>query len=355
MPDCPGIYIVPPGLTIRNAITGALICDATVVVDGRDMSEDVARDRAYSYEPKQGVCPYRVFPVPGVHHVEVRRGNFQSLSFEEQVSGDSCFIVDIAPRNVDLQPISGDGSCHGSCSTPLCGDCPVTSMVDVGGYSIDATEVGWLAYLQFLNAIPAVDSTLPECDSAERWPLDPGPWPDPPTFRDDFPVRVTFCAARAYCAWAGKRLCGKISGGANGFYDLADPEKSQWYRACSAAGTRRFPYGDDPEAGRCAGDIRDVGPHPQCEGAYTDDSGQPRCVRSRPQCEGGYPGIFDMSGNVAEWEHSCSNRTCRVRGGGWNSRPGADWNSPEAEVFCMEPASADWSVQDQYGFRCCDP
>jgi formylglycine-generating enzyme required for sulfatase activity len=74
-----------------------------------------------------------------------------------------------------------------------------------------------------------------------------------------------------------------------------------------------------------------------------------------PGCEGGYPGIFDMSGNVMEWQDSCASGSdpatdpCEVQGGSWNFPGGT-----QSAVFCAfhEKHPRGQSVP-QIGFRCC--
>ena len=54
-----------------------------------------------------------------------------------------------------------------------------------------------------------------------------------------FPVvGVNWCQAYGFCKSAGKRLCGRIGGGANAFTDYASAAASQWYNACSKVGTQ---------------------------------------------------------------------------------------------------------------------
>src|SRR6185437_5545544 len=114
---------------------------------------------------------------------------------------------------------------------------------------------------------------------------------DPPTKGSDPVVCVDWCDAQAYCAWAGKRLCGAIGGGPATTY--GDPNESQWYNACSNGGTTSFPYGNDYVAGDCNGGatVAAVGTTPGCQGLTSP-----------------YFGIFDMSGNVKEWEDHCMPR-----------------------------------------------
>ncbi len=121
---------------------------------------------------------------------------------------------------------------------------------------------------------------------------------------------VDACDAFAFCARSGKRLCGRIGGGAvpMDFEALHDADVSEWFYACTAGGTQRFPHGDEYDAEAC----------------HVENSAAPRVVGSAADCEGGFAGIFDASGNVWEWEDACItveregevSGACEVRGGG---------------------------------------
>src|SRR5262249_40663852 len=110
----------------------------------------------------------------------------------------------------------------------------------------------------------------------------------------DRPVHaVDWCDAFAYCAWAGKRLCGRIAGGSvdpTFGTDLAS--ESEWYNACSRGGQHAYPYGDTYDPRACNGLEYGAGTGPQLP------------VGSLSSCTGGFAGLFDMSGNVSEWEDS---------------------------------------------------
>lgn len=185
--------------------------------------------------------------------------------------------------------------------------------VAVGGFCIDATETSNVEYKAFLDdkgATAQVADQPPAC----AWNLSYNPgnasgtWSYPASDANQPVGDVDWCDAHAHCAWAGKRLCGKIGGGSNAPGDYKDEARSQWYRACSNGDpTRLYPYGKSYEAGRCYGD--------RTSGPLLIDVG------SDKSCEGGVAGLFDMSGNVDEWEDSCDGETgnvdnCLVRGGG---------------------------------------
>lgn len=212
----------------------------------------------------------------------------------------SCSLRDLDYLgNADAAVASGDTSVMDVADAESGTACP-ERMIRVDSFCIDATEVIERDYSAFLTAKKGDTSGQhPSCAANTSFQPDPTLFPKTPTG----PVRgVDWCDAHAYCAWAGKRLCGKIGGGSVPTLSLDDPEISQWYRACSKAGTRKFPYGDTYDATACR----------------TKQSGSV-IAGSLAKCEGGYPGIFDMSGNVWEWEDGCDDATgeCPLRGGGW--------------------------------------
>lgn len=174
----------------------------------------------------------------------------------------------------------------------------------IGVYCIDSTEVTNDAYAAFLDrtdggaSAPVNAACGDDRDRvpAENWPADPV-WGRLPV------IGVSWCDAWSYCKSVGKRLCGRrgIYGGASlASSETSNAEASEWYRACSKAGTRRFPYGNEGVPGECATD------------------GRLRWVGQK--CEGGYAGIFDMVGNAAEWIDSCDSQfngveLCALQGG----------------------------------------
>jgi formylglycine-generating enzyme required for sulfatase activity len=204
-----------------------------------------------------------------------------------------------------------------------------------GTYCIDSTEVTNAQYASFLTAAYPTSGQDAWCSwntsyvPGDTWPA---------TGEDDYPVdNVDWCDAYAFCKWAGKRLCGKIGGGANAPADSADATKSEWYAACSAGGTMTYPYGNTYSATACNG--------------YGYGGGAPIAVGSEAGgCVGGYGGIHDMSGNVLEWEDSCDgttgqNDTCLLRGG--------DPFSSAIVLSCGVAAGDSRSGKYHLGFRCC--
>jgi formylglycine-generating enzyme required for sulfatase activity len=226
-------------------------------------------------------------------------------------------------------------------------DLPGPALVNVRApqgctYCVDSTEVTNKQYSEFL----AAEGTDTSGQGAEcEWN---NSYQAQTSLGDDYPVQVDWCDAFAYCKWAGKRLCGRIGGGSTPYGDRSTASASEWYNACSLGGTRTHPYGEY-QGDRC--NVASSGPLP---------------VRSKPTCEGGYSGIFDMSGNVVEWEDSCwstalapnsnaANR-CATRGGSWFALPGnyasfgtrCDFINTENRSVVPPEGQVGWP-----GVRCC--
>ena len=234
------------------------------------------------------------------------------------------------------------------CITKVCGAnkacaCP-TGMVSVSqhiaaskaAYCIDATEVTSGAYSSFLAAPPALSSQPITCNT---WNTSFQPGAGWNSLASNQPVNyVNWCDAYAYCSWAGKRLCGAIAGGSDVPADLSNAAKNQWFNACSAGGTTTYPYGSTFNA-------------TTCDGIGYPSGGAPVTVESAAGCQGGSTGLFDMSGNVSEWEDSCSGAagpsdSCQARGGSYASQ--------SADLACNANLIYARNQQDEsVGFRCC--
>ncbi len=172
-------------------------------------------------------------------------------------------------------------------------------------------------------------------------------------FREDQPARVgagyegypvvciDWCAAWAYCAWKGKRLCGKLDGA---------PSSSEWVDAC--AGSRKSDYAYAPAYDACACNARDANgdaitcPDGSARGADMVSVGGPAsCVAES--------GALDLNGNAAEWDADCAEDPtqsaqdkCTVRGGSYASTP--------KESTCTSTDKLERShASSVVGFRCC--
>jgi formylglycine-generating enzyme required for sulfatase activity len=101
--------------------------------------------------------------------------------------------------------------------------------------------------------------------------------------------------------------------------------------ACTRLGQRAHAYGTSFDASACPGD--NVAPHD---------------VGSVATCQGGYDGLFDMNGNVEEWEDACTDvdggRVCEKRGNDYQTAAGACNASFGEGIF---------EANIDTGIRCC--
>jgi formylglycine-generating enzyme len=283
--------------------------------------------------------------------------------------GTACSLLDpldgLTPSGLDAsEDAGGDGGDEQADSAPKeaatdgpqdqdahGGPCPsgrgptmvVISASDGGaGFCIDSTEVTNEDYADFLeNAstpelVPAggpcaLGHALSDLVPSANWPR--------PSDQMRHPVvNVGWCKARIYCRWANKALCGGRDGEVIS-REEKHTTKGQWYSACSRDGLRRYPYGLAYAAGTC--NIAGTAPAP---------------VGSFEQCEGGFIGLFDMVGNVTEWENSWTSsdagtRYYAVRGGAWADDIGWACSTDHG----ADQGTAEWPGNERVGFRCCAP
>jgi sulfatase modifying factor 1 len=209
-------------------------------------------------------------------------------------------------------------------------------------FCIDTTETTNAEYAQFVASSFTLPSAQVPTGCGGLLAPTPSTWPAP-TGEDHFPViNVNWCQAYEYCAWAGKRLCGQIGGGALAPTNRANPQFSQWNNACSG-GTRVYPYGQTFDANACGGEVA---------GATSSLQN----VSSRATCVGSVPGLYDMSGSVWEWTDACDAPAagadpagvfCDTMGGAFDSMQTADLQcSGERGWTRSAPAG-------NVGIRCC--
>jgi formylglycine-generating enzyme required for sulfatase activity len=232
---------------------------------------------------------------------------------------------------------------EGGCPGGLPGPTLVKVESASGPYCIDSTEVTHADYATFINANGGgtqAHITADGCDTVTTLLPDITPWPV--SGLEDFPIgRANWCQATAYCAWAGKRLCGKVGGGPVVDALMNNAKYAQWFNACSHGGTRTFPYGADYDASLCVGPPSDGGPR------------TPTLVGTNRGCEGGFPGLFDMSGNLWEWTDNCSGTgamdACHACGGAFDSvaAPMNDFACSSCRPWNRTAPATD------IGFRCC--
>jgi formylglycine-generating enzyme len=238
--------------------------------------------------------------------------------------------ADAAGGDADSAALPVDAGTPPRCSTNCPGDAGPCGRRDDGGTSsfcIDATEVTEADYAQFVaqKIDVEVDAGLP-CGTIKVRA------PSASRGRGNLPVTgVSFCDARAYCAWAGKRLCGHIQGGplrANQYV----PAESQWYHACTN-GT--------PDS-------------VVLRGSCALDGSAP--VEAGTSCEGALPGLFDMVGNVWEWvdlpqyDKGDSGAPYGTFVGGSHTSKSSAYNCGSVSAL----ADLNYRTAD-VGFRCCSP
>jgi len=202
----------------------------------------------------------------------------------------------------------------------------------MSNYCIDATEVTNAAYSAFLATNPS--TTMLPAPCAQKTSFVPGLPIDPA--RPNYPVtQVDWCDAWSFCAAAGKHLCGRIGGGNTlGGVETGDAHKSEWYNACSRGGSQLYPYPGMYSPGLCV------------DRQYQT----PRPVGTSTRCVGGYSGIFDMSGNLGEWENECTTGA----GGDQCGTRGGNYNDQTTLLTCTSVIARNRTQRfNAVGFRCC--
>jgi formylglycine-generating enzyme required for sulfatase activity len=239
-----------------------------------------------------------------------------------------------APDVVEAGPSNNCPGVHGG---------PMVRVGFDGGpsFCIDATEVTNGDYAAFLASSPTTAGLPAACSSKTSF-LPTNAWPPGAANAKRPVVWVDWCDAYAFCAWAGKRLCGRIGGGSADPAKHDDPTENQSYFACSGGGAHAYPYGDAYDKDACNGTGHGVG--------GTVDVG------SMAKCEGGFPGVFDLVGNVCEWQDSCNGTSessaCLDGPGSFVYPPNAD---PTGTNCHFNDMTARNNHVNNIGIRCCGP
>jgi serine/threonine protein kinase len=166
--------------------------------------------------------------------------------------------------------------------------------VQVDPFLLDEREVTNAEYARYLATLdPATRSRAvprrllpgPGERTTPTWVSEVnGTWAYPQGAADQPVVGVSLSDARAYAAWAGKRL----------------PTAREWEWAARGVDGREFPFGDklDPDACNAfTGELTDVGQYPRDRSPF---------------------GALDMAGNVAEWVEGGSLDQGLIKGGSFD-------------------------------------
>ena len=228
------------------------------------------------------------------------------------------------------------------------------------GYCIDSTEVTQAQYDEWLQGSPD-----PKQPSECSWNVNFVPnlrsnngkevvW-DPVNLANYPVVGVDWCDAHAFCQDIGRRLCGNRDPDQPLPYEAyGDASQSQWYNACVSGNPAEntYPYGGTTY-------------HPElCNGAngVVPDTWGALPVGTFEGCQSsvvGYQHVFDLIGNVYEWEDSCvlnpgnlPDDYCQVRGSDWGGSVEGDGcarvNPIQNEIYSWRGAGT-----ETIGFRCC--
>jgi formylglycine-generating enzyme len=241
-------------------------------------------------------------------------------------------------------PLDGAGG-DGGTGCPSNPNAP--TMVNVGPFCIDSTEVTQTQYNAFLisgrspgdlslypspNVCAWNTAFTPNAMNNECSP--PYPGFDAVKYAN-YPIScINWCDAYAFCIWAGRHLCGRTDAGTGG-------NANEWTYACSNDGNLTYPYGNS------------YGPM-VCNGA---DNGLDASVQvaSLAGCKETFDGasVYDLSGNVREWTDDCKN----LGGDGQDDgcvTGGGDYWSPSSALQCAMPGNDPrYYAEPDRGFRCC--
>jgi len=266
-----------------------------------------------------------------------------------------------------VTPDASDPKTHDSAALPTEWTCPQgvsgAKMVlipwpDGSAYCIDEREAVYAEYKQFLEAkgddfggqpqecawnnsfVPGWDDPAHEIPQCSSWYIDTEP--------DRAANCLDFCDAWAYCAWAGKRLCGvrgadagKVTMvGASEIEEATPTLVSEWFNVCSQGGATTYPYGDAYEPGRCIDQTK------------IDTEGEDSALAVRGAFENAcrgtnspYDAVYNMSGSVQQWLNICYTGGCASQGGRWHKE-----TLPCEHNFGIASIN---SISTVAGVRCC--
>lgn len=217
-------------------------------------------------------------------------------------------------------------------------------MQRVGAFEIDRTEVTIGEFRKFVQAT-GMETAAEQAGGGEvygaGWEQKTGwSWETPygePGGDDEPAAYVTFDEAKAYCAWAGKRL----------------PTDAEWMEAAyterrtnppagfETGETYDYPTGNTPQGANC---LEGCGPTPGMDRSAILDRGRGHAAvgKTKP----GVNGLYDMGANLWEWtDGETSSGQKLTRGGSW-------WYGP-AQMHRDHTQSKPAATAVVYiGFRC---
>lgn len=245
-------------------------------------------------------------------------------------------------------PCGPEGCDHEDCGVLECNTgtrCVARQVRVPPGYWIDATEVTRGQYSAWLATAPATTGQPAFCAWNTSFAANASCMDGPGVCKTNCArhpqICVDWCDAYAYCAALGKRLCGAIGGGTNPRDAFANPAKSQWYSACASGyNGYLYPYGDTYDPHGCNGWEHGL--------EATVATGATIACQSS---ETGYERVYDLSGNVREFDDCCDDTTgatdiCIYRGGAFAS------TAPYMRCDSINEGNRS-SAQGDVGFRCC--
>ena len=243
------------------------------------------------------------------------------------------------------------GGCTGCGPLEQCAPgrlCVAKSVTVPAGFSIDATEVTRGQYAAWLATTPSTKDQASVCAWNDSFTPNTACMAMPSVCQGEGCARhpqpcIDYCDAAAYCKAVGKKLCGALSGDAPvPRSSFVSAQGSRWFNACSSNGANLITYGPEAVRGNCNDFL-----------TFTRTTIP---VASKPACQStvpGYAGIFDLIGNVGEWEDNCLTTegpqdSCKPRGLSFGI--GAALPHCSSETYRGRAETS-----DTVGFRCCAP
>lgn len=210
------------------------------------------------------------------------------------------------------------------------------TMVQIGSYWIDSTEVSQGQYLDWIASNPVIMQPAECTTNTDLNPsylrLDGTDAQLPVTAA---PVTgIDWCDAYAFCTAAGKRLCGAVGGAATD-PSVLNSVADEWFNACSSGGVYEYSDGAQYDFDTA------------CNVEAIDLPVSTTLVGEIAACSSPVPafaGVYDLTGNVEEWTNSCDATGCAVRGGSYASKTSTCSRAFYVDRMTNGPTA---------GFRCC--